>query len=90
MVRKLSLLVLSSILAVTLIGLALLAIQNVTPVSVQFLMFRSIQFPVGFLLVVCVALGLLMGSILGLLPSGGKRKKVVSRPLDDDFDFDDL
>ena len=53
-------------------------------------MFRSMQFPVGFLLVVCVAVGLLMGSVVGLLPSGGKRKKVVSRALEDDFDFDDL
>lgn len=39
---------------------ALLAIQNVSPVSLALLGFRSIQMPLGITLTVCAALGALL------------------------------
>lgn len=91
MLRNLSQLAIAVILAVGLSGLALLSIQNVTPVSLNLLMFQSIQLPVGLLLTFCMAGGLVMGALFPLL-SGGKRRspKISQQDLDRDFDFDDL
>jgi uncharacterized integral membrane protein len=54
----------SCLLALELALLAILAIHNVTPVTLHFLMFSSIKIPVGVLLVFCVALGLVLGTLL--------------------------
>ncbi|MEB3228069.1 MAG: lipopolysaccharide assembly protein LapA domain-containing protein [Synechocystis sp.] len=89
MLRHLSQLAIAFLLATGLTALALLSIQNVTPVALTFLAFRSIQLPVGILLVFCVATGLVVGALLPMV-SGGKRRPIRASPRDlDAFEFDD-
>ena len=88
MLRHLSQLAIALLLATGLTTLALLSIQNVNPVALTFLAFRSIQLPVGLLLVFCVAGGLVVGSCFPLLSGGRSRSKRPSqRELDTEFDF---
>jgi Na+/H+-dicarboxylate symporter len=47
------------IIAVWVVAIALISVQNATPVSLQFLGFRSIQIPFGLMLAFSVAIGLL-------------------------------
>jgi len=91
MLRHLSQLTIALLLATGLTALALLSIQNVSPVALTFLLFRSIQLPVGLLLVFSVAAGMILGSLFPLLPGGKSRSRLPSqRELDAEFDFDDL
>ncbi|MFM1842343.1 MAG: hypothetical protein RLZZ490_1079 [Cyanobacteriota bacterium] len=91
MLRYLSQLAIALLLATGLTALALLSIQNVSPVALTFLTFQSIQLPVGLLLIFCVAAGLVIGAILPGLSGGKSRSRRPSqRELDADFDFDDL
>ena len=57
----------STILAVAITVIAVFSIQNIKPVSLQFLGFESIQFPVGVLLAFCGGVGIILGSLLPLL-----------------------
>ena len=91
MLRHLSQLAIALLLATGLTAFALFSIQNISPVALTFLTFQSIQLPVGLLLVVCVASGMILGSFFPLLSGGKSRPKPPSqRELDADFDFDDL
>jgi len=65
----------SSILAIWILAIAILSVQNATPVSLKFLAFESIQMPVGIVLAFCVAIGLIGGAIaLPLLRRGGSSR----------------
>lgn len=91
MLRRMSQLAIAMVLALGLISLALLTIQNVTPVALSFLTLQSIEMPVGLLLVFSLAGGLVVGSLLAPLPGGNRRRGVPSQQqLDREFDFDDL
>ncbi|MCC5897798.1 MAG: DUF1049 domain-containing protein [Phormidium sp. BM_Day4_Bin.17] len=57
------LLVISSLTALWVAAIAILAVQNATAVSVQFLMFASVPIPLGTLMAFSGALGLLTGAI---------------------------
>jgi uncharacterized integral membrane protein len=83
--RILGPLVASCLLALELALLAILAIHNVTPVSLHFLMFSSIKIPIGLLLVFCVALGLVLGTLLVSLI--GPRPKPAPRIAEEELDF---
>lgn len=50
--------------------IALVAIQNATPITFQFLGFQSIQIPIGLVLAFSVAIG--MAGTAVFLPLGGK------------------
>lgn len=58
------------IAAVWIGGVALIAIQNATPIAFQFLGFQSIQMPLGLVLAFSVAIG--MAGTAMLLPLGGR------------------
>ncbi len=60
----------SKIAAIWIIAIAVLAIQNVEPVSLKFLVWQSIEFPTGVLLAVCAGLGFVGGSLVPLLFKG--------------------
>ncbi len=81
-------LVICLILALWIPLIAVFSIQNITPVSLQFLTFESIRFPVGVLLSFCGAGGMVIGAIApglwGLGKSGGKPK---DRDILDEFEF---
>lgn len=69
-------LLMMSLMAAWLGGVALFSIQNVTPVSLKFLGFASIQLPVGLMLSFCVGSGLILGAVFPLLlPSASGRSR---------------
>ncbi|KKD37078.1 LapA family protein [Limnoraphis robusta Tam1] len=63
------------ILAVGMSAIAIVSVQNATPVSIKFLTFESIQIPVGVILAFSVAVGLIFTAIL--IPIG-QRVSVTS------------
>jgi uncharacterized integral membrane protein len=48
-------------------AIAILSVQNVTPVTLQFLFFRSIELPVGVVLAFSLSIGLLGVAVAQLL-----------------------
>jgi uncharacterized integral membrane protein len=59
-------LLISVVIAGWVSAIALISVQNATPVSLRFLVFQSIQIPFGLMLAFCVAVGLLI--MAGLQP----------------------
>lgn len=57
----------SLILVTWLIGISVLAIQNIQAVSLRFLVWQSIEFPIGVLLTICAGIGFIGGSLLPIL-----------------------
>lgn len=55
--------VVSAIAAIWVVAIALLSVQNATPVSLQFLGFSSIQLPVGLVLASSTGLGMIGGAM---------------------------
>ncbi len=80
--------VIALVMATWIALITIFAVQNVTPVSLTFLMFESIQLPVGVLLSFCLSGGLILGSLFPLFA----RRPAPRRALDFDLDeeFDDL
>lgn len=68
-------LVTSLILAAWIVAIAILSIQNVTLISLKFIMLESIQLPFGIVLAFSVGIGVLLGAILPFVgqQSGGRR-----------------
>ncbi|MEA5580939.1 LapA family protein [Nodularia harveyana UHCC-0300] len=54
----------SLILALWVIAIAIISVQNATPVSLKFLTFQSIQIPVGLMLAFCAGIGLIAMAII--------------------------
>jgi uncharacterized integral membrane protein len=57
----------SLILAGWVSAIAILSIQNITPVSLKFLTFETIELPVGIVLAFSVGVGAISGAIAPLL-----------------------
>ncbi|MEO1294244.1 MAG: hypothetical protein AAFW75_00280 [Cyanobacteria bacterium J06636_16] len=57
-------LLLAPLTAIWIVAIAILSVQNATPISVQFLAFRSVQLPFGVVLSFCVAGGMLITALL--------------------------
>ncbi len=83
-------LVIAVIIAVWVMVIALISVQNATPVSLRFLGLQSIQIPFGLVLAFVVAGGLLGMAILQPLWGLGELKSRVDEEADffiDDEDF---
>jgi uncharacterized integral membrane protein len=59
--------------ALWVIAIAILSVQNATPVSIQFLTLRSVEMPFGVVLGFCVAGGMIATVLLVLLLGSPKR-----------------
>jgi uncharacterized integral membrane protein len=59
--------------ALWIVAIAILAVQNATPIAIQFLMFRSIEIPFGVALSFCVAGGMVATALLLVLLGRTKR-----------------
>jgi lipopolysaccharide assembly protein A len=57
----------SLILAILLVAIAIFSIQNIQDVSLKFLTFESITIPVGVLLALCSAIGIILGALIPIL-----------------------
>lgn len=49
------------------VAIAIFSIQNIDPVSLKFLIFQSIDIPLGVLLSLCGAVGMIIGWFIPLL-----------------------
>ncbi len=76
------------ILATGLSAFVVFAIQNVTPTSLKFLLFESIQVPISVLLTFCFAFGLLLGAFLPLFWKRSPKRRSRLDDLEDEFDFE--
>ncbi|KGF71756.1 hypothetical protein DO97_15890 [Neosynechococcus sphagnicola sy1] len=54
----------AGLFALWMAAIAILAVQNATPASLQFFVWQSIQIPIGVILAFSLAMGLLGGSLL--------------------------
>lgn len=61
------------------VAIAIFSIQNVDKVSLKFLVFRSIDIPLGVLLTLCGAVGIIIGWLIPVLFSRRKRSSSSSR-----------
>lgn len=76
------------IVAVWVVAIAILSVQNATPVSLNFLNYQSIQLPVGLVLAFSAGLGIIgMALTLPLWSLGTQTQS--DNDLDDDFSFDE-
>ena len=78
------------IIAIWVVAIALISVQNATPVSLQFLVFQSIQIPLGLMLAFAVAVGLLGTAVLQPLWGLGESQYRVDEDAEffvDDEDF---
>jgi uncharacterized integral membrane protein len=65
----------SLILAILLVAIAIFSIQNIQDVSLKFLTFESITIPVGVLLALCSAIGIILGALIPILFSRRKTRR---------------
>ena len=65
----------SLILAILVVAIAIFSIQNIQDVSLKFLTFESITFPVGVLLALCSAIGIILGALIQILFSRRKTRR---------------
>ena len=76
---------LTSIILASWIGaIAILSIQNFTPVSVKFLAFESIQVPIGIVLAFSAGVGLITGALVPALWQLAGQQRVQYE--DEDFE----
>ena len=68
-------LLLAAIITAWLVFVATLSIQNITPISLKFFTFRSIELPFGVLLTFAVGVGLGMGALVPLWFGGGPKPR---------------
>ena len=75
----------SIILTVWIAAIAILSIQNITPISLKFLVFQTIQIPLGIVLAFSVGIGAMAGAIAPVLwqLANGQRERYYED--DDDF-----
>ncbi len=78
------------ILVFWIMAVALLSVQNATPVSLKFLNFQSIQLPVGLLLAFCAAVGMIgMGLLQPLWRLAGSEQGNSTAQDDAEFFVDE-
>ena len=74
--RTLSNLLISLIIAAWIGAIAVFSIQNIQPISLQFLAFNSIELPLGVLLALSVGVGLVVGAVFPVFFSRSRRRMV--------------
>jgi lipopolysaccharide assembly protein A len=86
-------LITSLLIAGSIATMSVFSIQNITPVSLKFIQFESIQIPIGVLLSICVGSGFIMGAFVPPLlssPKNSSRRRLEEINVDDfeEFNFD--
>ncbi|PPS45676.1 LapA family protein [Chroococcidiopsis sp. TS-821] len=75
------------ILAGWVVAIAIVSVQNATPVSLRFLTFQSIQLPVGLVLAFSAALGMLAMALTQPIWTAGLRRNSLES--DNEFFVDE-
>lgn len=80
----------SLVVAVWVVAIAIVSVQNATPVSLKFLTFESIKIPVGLVLAFSAGVGIIgMALLQPLWGVGGYRQTNSTREDDSEFFVDD-
>lgn len=77
--KTIPLLAISFLLAIWVSAIGILAVQNATPVSLNFTFFQSIQMPIGVVLAMSLSAGLIGGAILQPLWMLSSSKPIAHR-----------
>ena len=80
-------LVLSIVVAFWIMAIAIISVQNATPVSLRFITFESIQIPVGLLLAFCIGVGLIGTNVFYYALGISNFQPSKSRGYEDDAEF---
>jgi len=82
------LLTISFLVAILVSAIAIISVQNAAPVALSFILFKSIQIPVGLVLAISISAGLIGGALLQPLwnfsDSQDSRPKNQANPEDSD------
>lgn len=65
--QRLGIIIAFSIIALAMAFMAVISIQNITEINLEFLVFRSVELPLGVLLAFSFSLGLILGAIIPLI-----------------------
>lgn len=88
--KNISSLLISVVIAVWVVAIAIISVQNATPVSLKFLIFQSVQIPMGLVLAFSTAVGLIGIAVLQPLWGLGESQSGVDEDTEffvDDEDF---
>lgn len=87
--KTLASLLTSLVLAIWVVAIAIISVQNATPVALSFLTFRTIQIPIGLVLAFSAGIGIVgTAMILPLWSLPGGRTQ-SDEDLDAEFSFDE-
>lgn len=86
--KTIPLLAISFLVAILVSAIAIISVQNAAPVALSFILFKSIQIPVGLVLAMSISTGLIGGALLQPLwnfsDSQDSRPKFQANPEDSD------
>lgn len=68
------------IIALWIGAIALISIQNIAPISLGFLTFKTVELPFGIVLAFSVGVGLILGAIFPILFASKKKRRLRSEP----------
>lgn len=74
--------VVSLVIAIWIVAIAILSVQNATPVALKFFTFQSIQLPAGVILAFAAAVGAISGAAIAPLALSS------ANPLSDNYESD--
>lgn len=80
----------STVVAVWIVAIAILAMQNASSVRLKFLRYETIDLPVGFVLAVSVGVGIVATALIQpLWGLGGSQPRSIEDDINDEFSFDE-
>ncbi|MEG4318643.1 MULTISPECIES: LapA family protein [unclassified Microcoleus] len=86
--KTIPLLAISFLLAILVSAIGIISVQNAAPVALSFILFKSIQIPVGLVLAMSISAGLIGGALLqplwNLSDTPDSRPKFQANPEDSD------
>jgi uncharacterized integral membrane protein len=88
--KSLASLLTSSVVAVWIVAISILSMQNADPIRLRFLRYQTIQLPIGFVLAVSAGAGVLATTLLQpLWGIGGETSRSLEEDIEDEFSFDE-
>ena len=86
--KTIPLLAISFLVAILVSAIGIISVQNAAPVALSFILFKSIQMPVGVVLAMSISAGLIGGALLqplwNLSDTPDSRPKFQANPEDSD------
>ncbi|MBD2304071.1 LapA family protein [Chroococcidiopsis sp. FACHB-1243] len=88
--KSLASLLTSSVVAVWIVAISLLSMQNADPIRLKFLRYQTIQLPVGFVLAVSAGVGVVATALMQpLWGIEGTPARSIEEDIEDEFSFDE-